>query len=224
MASRERAVDRAARLAAASLQRLGAELRAARVDRSLSIDAVAKTVGVSNAHVSRIERARAPNVPFATLARLAGVAGLDLVARLYPGPTPLRDVAHVELLSDLRAVLHPSLRWAVEVPLPAAGDQRAWDALVAGPGWRIGVEAETGPRDAQSLLRRLHLKQRDGQVDGLLLALRDTWASRDFIRVAGPELTAAFPVSSRAALAALRSGLRPSGDAIVVVPRRRRAG
>ncbi len=70
------------------------------------------------------------------------------------------------LLQDFRAGLHRSLAWSVEVPLPIPGDRRAWDGVIQGPGWRYGVEAETAPRDSQSLARRLSLKQRDGARDG----------------------------------------------------------
>jgi hypothetical protein len=60
MAGQERLIDRGARLARDSLIRIGVELRTARVGRGLMIDAVALAVGVSNAHVSRIERGLAP--------------------------------------------------------------------------------------------------------------------------------------------------------------------
>ena len=74
---------------------------------------------------SAVERALSPNVPFVALARLAAVVGLDLVSKVYPGPNPMRDAPQAELLGDFRAVLHPILGWATEVPLPLPGDQRA---------------------------------------------------------------------------------------------------
>ena len=219
MASRERPVDRGNRRAQVALARIGAELRHARVDRGLSTRAAAAAVGISNAEVSRIERGISARVPFVTLARFAAAVGTDLSARIYPGGAPVRDVAHVRLLADLRAVLHPTLRWSVEVPLPAPGDQRAWDALISGHDWRFGVEAETAPRDAQAVVRRLHLKARDGAVDGVILALRDTRVSREFMDAGGSELRSAFAFDSRRVFAALRTGRRPIGDAVVIVPR-----
>jgi transcriptional regulator with XRE-family HTH domain len=219
MSSRERPIDRASRKALADLGRIGDEIRASRTSRGLSTRTVALAVGVSNAQVSRIERGQAARVPFWALARLASAVGLELSVRAYPGAGPVRDLAHARLLDDLRARLHPSLTWSTEVPLPTPGDQRAWDALIAGPAWRFGVEAETAPRDAQALVRRVHLKARDSVVDGVLLALRDTRTTREFLEAGGPSLRTSFTFDSRRVFAALRAGARPSGDAIVIVPR-----
>lgn len=206
------------RLGRAALVQIGAELRFARVGGGLSIDVVAGATGMSNAEVSRIERALAPKVPLVTLARLAGVVGLDLVARLYPGPRVLRDQAHSNLLNDFRACIHPSLRWATEVPLPIPGDQRAWDGMILGSDWRFGAEAETAPRDGQAVARRLALKLRDGGVDGLILILRDTHRSRLFVEETRTHLGDLFPVRARVALASLRAGRRPEGNAVIVLP------
>jgi transcriptional regulator with XRE-family HTH domain len=222
MASREGAAGRAGRVATTQLIRIGDELRSARVDHGLSIAFVANALATSRGHLSRIERGQAGGVAYGTLTRFAAVVGLDLVARLYPAGPPLRDVAHVNLLADLRALLHPSLRWALEVPLPIPGDRRAWDAMISGTAWRFGVEAESGPRDAQALLRRIHLKARDAGVDGVVLALRDTRVTRAFLSEALAELRSALPIDSRRALRALRMGERPPGSAVVVVPRRAR--
>ncbi|HUG30213.1 MAG TPA: helix-turn-helix transcriptional regulator [Candidatus Limnocylindria bacterium] len=219
----ERSIDRGRRLGREVLQQVGAELRAARLDRGLSIEAVAAVLGVSGAQVSRIERSLAPNVPLSVIVSFASVVGLDLVIRSYPGPGAIRDIAQIGLLGDFRGQLHASVRWAVEVPLPIAGDQRAWDALIAGTGWRYGVEVESLPRDAQALVRRLHLKQRDGEVDGVLLVLPDTRRVRTFRRLAAEELDAAFPVPGRTALGRLASGLDPGGSAVILIPRPRRA-
>ena len=221
MGVQERAVDRGRRLGREVVARIGGELRAARIDRGLTIDVVAAALGISNAHVSRIERALAPAVSLDVLVRFATIVGLDLTVRTYPGPGALRDIAQITLLEDIRSRLHASIRWGVEVPLPIAGDQRAWDGLLSGPGWRYGVEAETLPRDAQALVRRLNLKQRDGEVDGVILVLRDTRRARLFRRAAAAELAAAFPVPGLDALRRLRAGEDPGGNAVILVPLRR---
>lgn len=220
MPAQERPSDRGTRLGRATLTRIGQELRDARLDRSLSVDAAATALNSSNAELSRIERALSPKVPFLTLARMAAVVGLDLSVRLFPGATPLRDAAQGELLSDFRATLHRSLRWATEVPLPIAGDQRAWDATASGPDWCFGIEAETLPRDAQALIRRLQLKLRDGGLDGMLLVLRDTRRTREFMREAADELAGAFTVPGRRASELLAAGLEPDGSGVILVPRR----
>ena len=220
MPAQERPSDRGARIGRTALARIGQELREARLDRSLSVDAVASALGLSNAEVSRVERALSPKVPLVTLARMASVVGLDVSVRLFPGASPLRDAAQVALLSDFRASLHRALRWATEVPLPMDGDQRAWDATVSGTDWSYGVEAETLPRDAQALVRRLQLKLRDGGLNGVLLVLRDTRRTRQFMRAAADELAGAFPAPGRRASELLAAGLQPGGSAVILVPRR----
>jgi len=117
----------------------------------------------------------------------------------------------------LRSRLHALLRWAKAVPLPNPGDQRAWDALLSGPDWRYGVEAEMNPTDGQALLRRLHAKQRDGLVDGVILLLPDTRQTRLFRAEYADQLALAFPVPPRTALGRLTAGQDPGGNALVVL-------
>lgn len=222
MGVQERVVDRGRRLAREILIRVGGELRAARIDRGLTIAAVAAALGISTAQGSRIERGLAPQVPLAVVVRFATLVGLDLVVRTYAGPAALRDSPQLTLMEDFRGLLHASVRWAVEVPLPIAGDQRAWDGLIWGTGWRYGVEAETLPRDAQALLRRLNLKQRDGEVDGVILVLRDTRRVRAFRQEAAAVLAAGFRVPGPDALRRLRAGEDPGGSAVILVPSRPR--
>jgi hypothetical protein len=152
------------------------------------------------------------------LAKLHAIVGLELSVRSYTGGQPIRDVAHVALLVDFRARLHRSLRWTVEVPLPGPTDRRAWDALIVGDGFRYGIEAETAPRDAQSLARRLNLKARDGQVDGVIVVLRMTLQTRRFLAEAGESLRSTYPVLGARALELLGVGVDPGGGAIVVLP------
>ena len=217
----ERAIDRGRRLGRDALVRIGAELRVARIDRGLTIDAVSAAISVSNAQVSRVERALAPAVPLSMLVQFAAIVGLDLVVKAYPGPNALRDAPQLHLLEDFRRRLHASIRWAVEVPLPIAGDQRAWDGLISGTSWHYGVEVESLPRDAQALVRRLNLKERDGDVDGVILVLPDTRRTRSFRNDASAELEPAFPVAGPEALRRLEAGEDPRGSAVVLIPSRR---
>jgi hypothetical protein len=149
--------------------------------------------------------------------RLLAVVGLELSARAYPTGVPLRDAAHVALLGRLRVRLHRTLGWWTEVPLSMKGDLRAWDGVIRGPTWRIGVEAETRPVDAQALVRRVSLKARDDGVDGILLVLADTRHDRAFLRAAGDVVMSRFPADGRQAIERLRMGLRPDGDAVVLL-------
>src|SRR4029079_9282533 len=121
--------------------------------------------------------------------------GLDLTARGFAGPTPTREGGHAALLAGFRDRLHRVIRWGSEVPLPSPGDQRRWDGMVSGVGWRYGVEAEMGPQDAQALAGRLALKCRDGSVDGVLLVLPATKRVGAFLAAAGPILAPHFPIA-----------------------------
>jgi transcriptional regulator with XRE-family HTH domain len=132
------------------MRALGREARIARRDRALSLRAVAAALGVSPATVWRAENGLSPRISVLFLARLFAVVGLVLSARGFAGPAPIRDAPQMEILTQFRDRLHRAVRWASEVAFPSAVDQRRWDGMVSGPGWRYGVEAEMGPQDAQA--------------------------------------------------------------------------
>jgi transcriptional regulator with XRE-family HTH domain len=222
VATKDRPVDLGTALARGLVDRAGRELRAARQDRGLSLRVVARSCGLSESQVSRIERGLVATVSVRHLARLHAVVGLELSMRSYPGGSPIRDHAHLALLEDFRSRLDPAISWSTEVPLPGPGDRRAWDGMVRRTDWRYGVEAETAPRDAQALIRRLQLKVRDGDVDGVILVVRSTAAVREFLEVATATLQPSFPIDGPKALARLSRGDDPGGSAIVILPRRRR--
>jgi hypothetical protein len=79
------------------------------------------------------------------------------------------------------------------------------------------VEAETRPRDAQALTRRISLKARDDHIDLVLLVLADTRNDRAFVRAAGDVLTSRFAAEGARTLGRLSLGLRPEGDALVLL-------
>ncbi len=200
-----------------TLESLGREIRQARLDVDLSQAVASAAVGKSASSWSRIERGAAPKLPLADLVLAAAVVGLDLSVRAYPAGSPLRDQAHLELLERLRIHLAHEVGWATEVPLPNAGDKRAWDAMIRVAAIRIGVEAETRARDAQALQRRLSLKRRDGGVDHVILLLADTRHNREFVRAAGAGFGADFPVPGAMALQQLAAGEDPGGSSIVLL-------
>ena len=216
-----RPADVGAQRAFAASAVAGTEIRTARQDRNLSLREIGRAVGLSASQVSRIERGLIRRVSVRDLYRLGAVVGLEMSVRFYPGGQPIRDAAHLALLGDLRAKLPRSLGWTAEAPLPSVGDRRAWDAVVRGPGWHYGVEAETAPRDVQGLIRRLALKQRDGHVDGVILLLRATATGRAFLELGREALASFFPVDGRHALGRLAAGADPGGNAIVVLTRGR---
>ncbi len=146
----------------------------------------------------------------------AAVARLDVALRLFPFGDPIRDAGHVRLLARLRAVLHPSLGMSTEVPIPIAGDLRAWDAVIVGGGWRQPAEAETVLDDIQALERRLALKQRDAGVERLLVVIADTNRNRRVLRAA-PDAFAAYPLRGSAVIGALREGRQPAASGLVLL-------
>ena len=146
---------------------------------------------------------------------MAAAVGLDLTARLYPAGEPIRDAAHHALIERLRLRLHPSLLLMTEVPLPIPGDRRAWDAVIRGLDWHIPVEAETRPRDAQALDRRIALKLRDAGFDDLILLLLNSAHNRRLI--ASGALGTGTRSMDGSALARLAEGRDPGGSAVVLL-------
>lgn len=192
------------------------ELRLARTGAGLSQRQVAAAAHVSHATVSRAERARSATLGLPVLGRIATAVGLDLSVRLYPAGDPIRDVGHARLLAALRVRLHSDLGWRTEVPLPIAGDRRAWDAVIRGPGWTVGVEAETRIRDLQAVVRKVGLKVRDGDLDHVVLLVADTRGNRAALRAGSTELTA-FDRPPREVLRALAAGRAPGGDVLLIL-------
>jgi transcriptional regulator with XRE-family HTH domain len=175
---------------------------------------VGSLIGVSHTQVIRIERGLAPHVDIEILARMASVLGSELSLAIHPIATPVRDAAHLALLSRLRARIHPSVRWRSQVPMPIPGDLRSADATLAGIDLSAMVEAETRLGDVQSVERRIAGKARDLGVRGVILLLRDSRHNREVVRTT-PWLSERFPVTSRAALAALGRGQDPGGDCLI---------
>lgn len=215
MASKERGADRGTRLGRRRLATVGEEIRVARIALGLSQGKVGEAVGLSHTLVGRIERGQHPAVSLMNLFRISSVVGLDLSVRVFPGGAPLRDGAHIALIDRFRSRLHPDLRCMTEVAIPIEGDQRAWDAMVVGREERTAVEAETRLSDAQALLRRIALKQRDSHVARVILLLNDTSSNRAAVRAAHAILRDTFPIPARAAMAAFAAGNHPTGSALV---------
>jgi transcriptional regulator with XRE-family HTH domain len=211
----ERSIDAARQRAERFLLEIGREIRAARVSRGLSQATIARAAQLTQSQVSRIERARYPGVTLDALARLATAVGLELSVRLYPGGEPIRDKAHLALLARFRKAVGESWTWAAEVPLPIPGDKRAWDRVLRGAGFVIGVEAETRPTDLQEVQRRIALKKRDGQVDRVVLVLAASEWNRRLVRL--NDLEGAFPIPGKVALKSLAEGRDPGGDAVILI-------
>jgi len=196
---------------------MGAEIRNARRSAGLSLVDASHAVGISHSQLGRIERGVLESVTVEQLCLAASAVGMKVVIRAYPVGDPVRDAAHLALLSRFRLALPPSVRWRTEVPLPIEGDLRAWDAilkLVEGP---VAVEAETRLHDLQGLERRIALKERDGGVDRVILLVADTAANRRVLRASRAGLRVHFPLDGRQVLAAIRAGRPPEASGIVVM-------
>lgn len=200
------------------------EFYAARTNAGVSQELVSDRAGLSRPQYGRIERGIAPEVSLATVARIAAVLGLDTSLRFFPTSDPIRDAAHAALLERLHAICHPTLSWRTEVPFPGPNDRRAWDAVIGGIRGngpmgqiRVGIEAETRPNDAQALDRKLALKERDGDVERVILLLADTRHNRQFLHGPGSSLRHRFPLVGRRALLHFAAGSDPGSNAIVLL-------
>jgi hypothetical protein len=78
------------------------------------------------------------------------------------------------------------------------------------------VEAETRLGDIQALERGIAGKQRDIQIERVVLLVADTRHNRHVIESV-PELSRRFPIGTRACLAAFTRGRDPGGDCLVVL-------
>ena len=194
---------------------LGRELRECRLLAGISQAEHARVVGVHQTTIGRIERGELPSVSLQVLAECFAVLGHEFGARAFASGSPIRDAAHVDLLTRFRGRVSDSWHWSYEVPIGGAGDPRAWDAVISEGATRVPVEAETWLRDVQALLRRLDGKLQDAGGRHLVLVVADTRSNRDVVRAAGEIFRSAFPVSAAAALTALRDGRDPGGNALI---------
>ncbi len=217
MTTRRRVADDARLRGRAHTNAVLRELRDGRIDRDLSEAEVSAVLGISASQYSRIERGLTRGLSIERATVLLAAVGLALSVRVFPAGQPIRDAGHAALVDRFRLKVAESVAFKTEVPLPIAGDLRAWDVLLVGPSWRHGYEAETRPSDRQALERRLELKRRDGAVDGVSLLLIDSRNNREFVRMNREALAARFPVSSTRALEALALGLDPGQGSVVLL-------
>lgn len=217
MTSRERPRDRALQLSHRLTGLLGTDIRGARRGGGLSLRAAATSVGIDHATFARIERNEIENVSVRNLALAGAAVGLVLSARAYPAADAVRDAPQLRLLARFQARLPGSVPWQTEVPLPIPGDLRALDGFTRLQGRSIGVEAETRITDVQAVGRKVQLKKRDGRLDVIILLVSDTQANRAVLALHREALRAAFPLDTRAVMAALAAGKCPASDGIVVL-------
>ena len=172
---------------------------------------------MDHATFARIERNEVENVSVRNLTLACAAVGLVLSARAYPAADPARDAPQLRLLSRFRARLPSAAPWQTEVPLPIPGDLRALDGFTRLYERSIGVEAETRITDVQAVGRKVQLKKRDARLDVIILLVSDTQANRAVLAQHREALRGAFPLDTRAVMAALAAGECPASDGIVVL-------
>jgi transcriptional regulator with XRE-family HTH domain len=192
------------------------EWREQRLSAGLTQRVVARAVGLSREAYGRLERGRTTDIGISRAATISAVLGGQLSVKIFPLGTPIRDAAHVSLLTRFEQQLALHWRRRRESPISGDDDRRAWDERLDGPV-SIGVEAETRPADLQALERRMNLKQRDSGVQRMILLVAGTRRNRRLLRELLPVLRSSFPLSTREVLEALRRGVDPGANGLVVL-------
>jgi transcriptional regulator with XRE-family HTH domain len=217
MSTRERPADRGSRRGRELLDQLIREFHESRVSAGVSQRVIARAIGRSDAWVSWTETGENASLSIVDASRMLSCVGLELAARAYPAGRGIRDEAQLALIARLKAFASSRWEWRTEVPIPLAGDPRAWDVVLRRPRVSVGVEAETKLRDMQAIDRRVMLKLRDSGLDRAIILVSPTRTNRTTLRDVGESLRTNYPVSSRQALDALVNGRDPGGNAILVL-------
>jgi transcriptional regulator with XRE-family HTH domain len=199
------------------LQRIGRELRLARIAAGSSQAAVARRLGTSDAQVSRIERGSLPHLSVLLLNRHAASVGLRASVRLYPGGRRILDAPQLALLERLRHRLGDAFGWQLEVPVAIENDLRASDALLTRGDLTLTVEAITRLADVQAQVRAARLKRRDIGATRLILLIGGSTANRRALREAQPIIAASFQTGTKRLLTLLAAGRDPGGDCLLVL-------
>ncbi len=199
----------------------GRELRLARHNAGLTLEATGRRLGWSKTKLSRIERGRNPRVSLEDLILVGSMVGVRPSVRFFPTGRPIRDETQLQLLAALTRRMHPRWTHRHEVPMPRAGDLRAADQVSTIDGCRLMIEAYSRFADAQAQVRAARAKQRDLGADRLLLVIADTHTNRAAVLAAMPVIRPSFTVPARAMLAALAAGRDPGGDGVVLLRRPR---
>lgn len=216
MANRLTRVDEARLAIRRQVAAHGADLREARIAAGLRQADVARAVRRSPSAIGRVERNVAGRAAIEDLAVHAAVLGLRLSTQLYPGGGRLRDGSQLKMINRYRTIVEPG-GWTsrLEVPVGGAGDLRAFDMVLSRPPWHIAHEFVSRMRDVQAQIRPLVRKQHDSGCQRLVVVVAATHANRRAVDEAGPAILAAFPLGTRAVLAALRAGRPPAANGLV---------
>lgn len=217
MASRERRLDRAARLIMRDVAELGRELRGARLSAGLTLRAVADAVGVSASTILRLEEGTASGISVATLARHAAAVGLRARLKAYLEGAPIHAAGQVGLIRDFTERF-PKLSLRLEVPVTDDPfDPRAFDATTRLGTEPCALEFLTRFRDTQGQLRPLLKKQSDAGIPRLIVVIRSTRGNRRAVAAAIDVMKDTFPAGTRGLFRALAANQDPGGNGIALL-------
>lgn len=216
MASRDDRRIAARRRGERLARNLTAEWRELRLGAGISQSSVSRSAGISRSAYARLERGEAAEIGLVKAAVITAALGGDLSIKVYPAGPPVRDMAHLVLLTAFEARLSAAWRVTHEAPIGPPGDLRAWDRRLDGVV-SIGVEAEVVVRDLQALERRMLRKKQDSGVRRIVLVVRGTRGNRRVLREVLRSLRGTFPLGSREVMDALVAGRDPGADGLVVL-------
>ncbi len=221
MATKETRRARGRRRADEQVARAISELRQSRIGAGLSQAAIAHELGIDTSNLWRLEAGLIKETTVSRLSEIASVLGFEVSVQLYPIGDALRDKGQLAVGKRFGELLSEAWQVTDETPLPGAGEQRAWDKLLrlvgSSPAYLVGVDIETRIRDIQALVRRTRGRERDGEVDAILIVLSDSATNRRLVDELRASLGSAYATSPRAILSALRSGERLVGSGVVLV-------
>jgi transcriptional regulator with XRE-family HTH domain len=197
------------------------ELREARLVAGLSQSAVAREIGFDPSTMWRLEADLLPDVTVVRMSEIASVLGYEVSVGLHPTGDPVRDKGQLACGRRFDAVLSDRWRVTDETLLPGAGEQRSWDKLLrlvdATPRYLVGADIESRAWDVQAIVRRTRARERDGQVDHILIVLADTAHNRRIVDELRAGLGPDYATGSRRLLRALRMGERLIGSGVVLI-------
>jgi transcriptional regulator with XRE-family HTH domain len=218
MGTRERPSDVGVADARRFTTNVGTEIKIARRSSGISVRAAAARAGMSPSQWSRLERGKLERPTLDLICRAARGVGLAPSLTLHPTGEPIRDAAQLALLARFETHLAQPLSMSREVPLPIAGDMRAWDGRIRNGGRAASIEGESRIHDAQALARRIALKVRDDPDAGVVILLvNSTVHNRRVLAEHRETLRAQFPLDGAAILKALRVGRIPAASGILLL-------
>lgn len=218
---RETRLERGRRRGKLLTTRAIGELRTARNVAGLTHAEVARAIGMDRSIVTRLEHGAFDDLGIVRLSEIASVLGYEVSLGLHPIGDPVRDKGQLACGRRFDALLSDRWRGTDETLLPGTGEQRAWDKLPrlvdAAPRYLVGVDIESRVWDVQAIVRRTRLRERDGQVDHILIVLADTAHNRRIADELRSGLGPDYQTGARSLLGSLRRGERLAGSGVLLV-------